>query len=141
MTTDVTSSRRRYMPVRTEPPPRRQQLLDYIMRVDREEKRFPSQREICDHMGWLNATSARDALNGLVSDGKLVRIRDGKAIAFRLPMRLPGATIHDPEIIARVMAEYRIGCQIPRIAAVVGLTRMQVRGIIKREIQKKPRRA
>ena len=54
-----------------QPPPRRNQLLGFIRLYVADNGRWPTARQMADHMGWKNEGSVGDALSGLVRDGQL----------------------------------------------------------------------
>lgn len=58
------------LPKRT-PPPQRAKVLAFI----KAQEVFPSLAQIARHMGYRSQT-ANDALNGLVYDGQLRRLRE-----------------------------------------------------------------
>lgn len=55
----------------------RARVLDFIKDELAAGRGFPSVRRIAVRMGWRSDTSARDALAGLVIDGKLTRRQEG----------------------------------------------------------------
>lgn len=129
---------------------RRKELLDYIVEINKREKRFPSHAEIAARMGWQQEQSVKQALLQLTRDGHLTRTREGRYVAFRLRRKdedRMGRSIHDPIVVTRILAERALGKSYADIASFIGLNREQVRGIIRRHEQssqtqtKKPRRA
>ncbi len=70
-----------------QPPPRRAQLLAFVRLFVEDEGRWPTAREMANHMGWKNEGSVGDALSGLVRDGH-VRLRKSANPRSRLVWEL-----------------------------------------------------
>jgi hypothetical protein len=71
----------------TKPLPRQQQrVLDFISAEVGAGRKFPTKREIADHMGWKGESGSNDVLNALAYKGRLDR-RDtkGRGWEFSLP--------------------------------------------------------
>ena len=68
----------------------RLKVLEFIMREVAKGNPFPKDRQIAEFMAWRNASSARDAVWGLVRDGYVLADTYGKNPNFRLPPPNPG---------------------------------------------------
>lgn len=56
-------------------PLRRRQAMEFIAAEIEAGRRFPSNRAIAGHVGWLNDSSVTDVLHALTADGFLTRER------------------------------------------------------------------